>query len=180
MHAVVDKGENVFITGSAGTGKSFLVAHLLEMLVAKYGASAVAATAPTAVAARLLPGGMTLASFAGYGLLREENDVDLTRVVTNILACPPAQKRWESTKALVIDGISMVIDGEYGRVGARARGCVAGATQSAGLLAFLCVAARACVGVRAAGTVADAVLIFVACVDDLRCHCRVPGLDWFP
>ena len=36
MHAVVDKGENVFITGSAGTGKSFLVAHLLEMLVAKH------------------------------------------------------------------------------------------------------------------------------------------------
>ena len=75
---------------------------------------------------------MTLASFAGYGLLREENDVDLTSVVTKILACPPAQKRWESTKALVIDEILMVIDGEYGRVGARARGCVAGATLSAG------------------------------------------------
>lgn len=121
-----------------------------------------------------------MASFAGYGLLREENDVDLTSVVTKIMACPPAQKRWESTKALAIDEISMVIDGEYGRVGARARGCVAGATQSAGLRAFLCVAARACVGVGAAGTVADAVLIFVACVDDLRCHCCVPGLDWFP
>ena len=86
--------------GSAGAGKSFLVAQLLEMLVAKLGASAVAATAPTAVAARLLPGGMTLASFAGYGPPREESDVDLTRLVTKSWRAHPhrnvgsRRRRW--------------------------------------------------------------------------------------
>ena len=59
---VVVKRQSVFLTGNAGTGKSFLVSYLVD---ARDGADAVAATAPTAAAARLLPGGVTLASFGG-------------------------------------------------------------------------------------------------------------------
>ena len=61
---VVKKRRSVFLTG---TGKRFLVGHLVDALVAKHGPDAVFATAPTATAARTLPGGMPLASFRGYG-----------------------------------------------------------------------------------------------------------------
>ena len=107
--AVVVKRQSVFLTGSAGTGKSFLVSYLVDALVARDGADAVAATAPTAAAARLLPGGVTLASFGGYGMLRDDGTIeDLRTMMANILACKPARARWEATTVVVIDEISMV------------------------------------------------------------------------
>lgn len=103
---VVVKRQSVFLTGNAGTGKSFLVSYLVD---ARDGADAVAATAPTAAAARLLPGGVTLASFGGYGMLRDDGTIeDLRTMMANILACKKARARWEATTVVVIDEISMV------------------------------------------------------------------------
>ena len=108
VDAVVQKSRSVFLTGRAGTGKSFLVGHLVDALVAKHGPDAVFATAPTAAAARMLPGGMTLASFGGYGLLPCNGDADLQTMMGNILASAEVVARWKTTLALFIDEISMV------------------------------------------------------------------------
>jgi hypothetical protein len=45
--AVISGRKNVFITGSAGTGKSFLLKYVIQELRLKYGYAAVAVTAPT-------------------------------------------------------------------------------------------------------------------------------------
>ncbi len=58
---------NVFITGSAGTGKTFLLKYVIQELVARHGESGVAVTAPTGISA-LAVGGQTIHSFAGIGL----------------------------------------------------------------------------------------------------------------
>ena len=65
-------GQNLFITGSAGTGKSYLMKFIVQELKSKYGSrpeqqsSAVVVTAPTGVAA-INVGGQTIHSFAGIG-----------------------------------------------------------------------------------------------------------------
>ncbi len=61
------KGNNVFITGSAGTGKTFLMKYAIQELRKKHGDAAVAVTAPTGIAA-ITVGGQTIHSFAGIGL----------------------------------------------------------------------------------------------------------------
>lgn len=52
-------GKNVFITGSAGTGKTFLLKYIIQELIAQHGADFVAITAPTGIAAINL-GGQTI------------------------------------------------------------------------------------------------------------------------
>jgi len=60
-------GNNVFITGSAGTGKTHLLRYTIQELIREYGEEAVAVTAPTGIAAINI-GGQTIHSFAGIGL----------------------------------------------------------------------------------------------------------------
>jgi ATP-dependent DNA helicase PIF1 len=63
LDSVVD-GNNVFITGGAGVGKSFLVSHIVE------NTPFIAVTAMTGCAA-LLIGGTTLHSHLGIGLAKD-------------------------------------------------------------------------------------------------------------
>ena len=64
-------GMNLFITGSAGTGKSYLLKFIVQESKKKFkDPSSVVVTAPTGVAA-VNVGGMTLNAFAGYGLGRQ-------------------------------------------------------------------------------------------------------------
>ena len=62
-------GHNIFITGSAGTGKSFLLKYIVQEARKRYSdqPDSVVITAPTGVAA-INVGGATINSFAGYGL----------------------------------------------------------------------------------------------------------------
>ena len=105
---VVDKGQSVFFTGPAGTGKSVLMRAIIADLKKKHARDPerVAVTASTGLAACNI-GGMTLHSFSGIGLGKD----DVQTLVKKIRRNPKAKGRWSKTKTLVIDEISMV-DGE--------------------------------------------------------------------
>ncbi|RAL68475.1 hypothetical protein DID88_007203 [Monilinia fructigena] len=105
---VVDQGESVFFTGSAGTGKSVLMRSIIAALKKKYvrESDRVAVTASTGLAACNI-GGVTLHSFGGIGLGKE----DVGTLIKKIKKNNKAKLRWMRTKVLVIDEISMV-DGD--------------------------------------------------------------------
>lgn len=102
---VVEQGQSVFFTGPAGTGKSVLMRAIIQDLKKKYirDPERVAITASTGLAACNI-GGMTLHSFAGIGLGKE----DVNTLVKKIRRNPKAKNRWLKTKVLIIDEISMV------------------------------------------------------------------------
>lgn len=95
-------GKSVFFTGSAGTGKSFLLRRIISALPP----DGTVATASTGVAACLI-GGTTLHAFAGIG----GGDATMQRCLE--LASRPANAQtWRKCKRLIIDEISMV-DGQF-------------------------------------------------------------------
>lgn len=99
------EGQNTFITGSAGTGKSFLLRYLVQELREKHGPNAVAVTASTGIAAINL-GGQTVHSYAGIGL--STGSADNSKVINKVLKNMRAVKRWQDCKVLIIDEISMI------------------------------------------------------------------------
>lgn len=102
---VVNQGKSVFFTGPAGTGKSVLMRAIIEELKKKYAKDPerVAVTASTGLAACNI-GGITLHSFSGIGLGKEEQPVLVKKIRQN----SKAKNRWLKTKCLIIDEISMV------------------------------------------------------------------------
>lgn len=105
---VCDRDQSVFFTGPAGTGKSVLMRAIIQELKKKMkkDPDRLAVTASTGLAACNI-GGMTLHSFSGIGLGKE----DVTTLVKKIRRNPKAKNRWLKTKILIIDEISMV-DGD--------------------------------------------------------------------
>lgn len=105
---VVEDKKSVFFTGSAGTGKSVLLREIISALRQKFirEPDRVAVTASTGLAACNV-GGVTLHSFAGIGLGKEE----VPELVKKIRRNQKAKHRWMRTKVLIVDEISMV-DGE--------------------------------------------------------------------
>eukprot|EP00759_Apiculatamorpha_spiralis_P006015 PhF_6_TR13550/c0_g1_i1/m.21659/K15255/PIF1; ATP-dependent DNA helicase PIF1 len=99
MQAIAD-GKSVFITGCAGTGKTFLVRKIISALPPE----TTYVTASTGIAA-LEIGGQTLHSFAGTGA---DTGITVERAVQSINAHPGAAHAWRSCKVLVVDEISMV------------------------------------------------------------------------
>ncbi|KAH7288289.1 hypothetical protein KP509_31G020600 [Ceratopteris richardii] len=103
----IASGKSVFITGSAGTGKSFFLMYIIRILKKLYNGTGVHVTASTGLAACALKG-VTLHSFAGIGLGFGNPD-DL---VTKIFSSKEVTRRWREAIVLVIDEISM-IDGDF-------------------------------------------------------------------
>lgn len=108
LDLVVEQKKSVFFTGSAGTGKSVLMREIISGLRKRYQREPdrVAVTASTGLAACNV-GGVTLHSFAGIGLGKEE----VPELVRKIKRNQKAKHRWMRTKILVVDEVSMV-DGE--------------------------------------------------------------------
>ncbi|XP_047128474.1 uncharacterized protein LOC100206110 isoform X1 [Hydra vulgaris] len=107
---IVKSGRNVFITGSAGVGKSFLLNELIKSQTKK----GVYVTASTGVAACNI-NGTTLHSFAGIGLGNKPASI----LAFDILKKPykvEAKKRWLGCRILVIDEISMIDAGLFSTV----------------------------------------------------------------
>ncbi|KAF8817410.1 hypothetical protein BYT27DRAFT_6810479 [Phlegmacium glaucopus] len=97
---LVQDGNSVFYTGSAGTGKSVLLREIIKALKKKHDKAqdAVAITASTGIAACNI-GGVTIHSFAGIGLGIEPADDLAVKIKRN----KKASTRWARTKVLIID-----------------------------------------------------------------------------
>jgi len=99
----IQEGHNIFLTGPAGSGKSYLICEIVEW-AASIG-KPIALTAMTGCAALLLgSGAKTLHSWAGVGLARESAEV----LVANILKNPKRKQKWKRTDILIVDEISMM------------------------------------------------------------------------
>ena len=113
LDLVVNDQKSVFFTGSAGTGKSVLLREIISVLRKKYQREIdrIAITASTGLAACNI-GGVTLHSFAGIGLGKE----DVPELVKKIKRNQKAKHRWMRTKVLVIDEVSMVDGGLFDKL----------------------------------------------------------------
>jgi len=98
----VKSGKNVFFTGGAGTGKSFLIQKIIGVLPPEH----TFITASTGVAAFQI-GGTTLHSFAGIG----SGNAVISKCV-ELAKRSTVAKQWKKCKHLIIDEVSMV-DGNY-------------------------------------------------------------------
>lgn len=95
-------GRSVFFTGGAGTGKSYLLRHILSSLPPQDAF----ATATTGIAAAQI-GGTTLHSFAGVGTGTATVEAMMQRAMRQ-----PWVNQWRRCKVLVVDEVSM-LDGRF-------------------------------------------------------------------
>jgi ATP-dependent DNA helicase PIF1 len=101
---LVERGESVFFTGAAGTGKSYLIGCIIEELRSRcQDARSVAVTATTGAAAVNI-GGVTIHSMAGIGLGTESAGVLAARSLSSKKASAAIGK----CNTLIIDEISML------------------------------------------------------------------------
>lgn len=98
---ILKLGHNVFLTGAAGSGKTYVlnqfIAHLRKHKIG------VGVTASTGIAATHL-GGMTIHSWAGIGIKDSLNSDDLDKLLTK----SRLKTRFAKTKILIIDEVSML------------------------------------------------------------------------
>jgi ATP-dependent exoDNAse (exonuclease V) alpha subunit len=98
---ILQSGKNVFLTGSAGTGKTYVL-NLYTKSLKQRGVS-VAITASTGIAATHI-GGQTIHSWSGLGIKDTLTEADLEKIARK----KPVRQKIEATKVLVIDEISML------------------------------------------------------------------------
>lgn len=98
-----ERNENIFLTGPAGTGKSFLINQMVH--IARTKGKRIQITAMTGVAAILLGRrASTLHSFSGIKLAQDEPAITAQKVWNNI----KHKNIWKQTDILVIDEVSMM------------------------------------------------------------------------
>ena len=99
--AILKSGQNVFLTGSAGTGKTYVLNQYIKWL--KDHKVAVAVTASTGIAATHM-NGSTIHSWSGIGIKNSLSNSDLRNLKTKKYLT----KHVENTHVLIIDEISML------------------------------------------------------------------------
>lgn len=99
---IVNKKKSVFFTGSAGTGKSLLLKHVIRALPT----ASTAVTGTTGLSGSLL-GGSTINAFSGIG--RADGGIE---AMMRYAMRPDASFRWRNVQTLIIDEISMM-HGEF-------------------------------------------------------------------
>ena len=103
---VVDKckaGKNVFITGGAGVGKSFLIEYISKNKESLFPGKVVGITSTTGISA-LLINGTTIHSYLGLGLGNNTADSMYTFIVKR----KHLRERWRNLGVLICDEISML------------------------------------------------------------------------
>ena len=97
------KGNNIFITGPGGCGKSFLIGEIIN--IAEQMGRRIHVTALTGCAAVLLGhNAKTLNSWSGIGIANKDVDTIIQGVVTN----KRKRKKWLQCDVLIIDEVSML------------------------------------------------------------------------
>src|SRR5690606_33971295 len=99
--AIMKSGRNVFLTGSAGAGKTYVLNQYIQYL--KEHRIGVAVTASTGIAATHM-NGQTIHSWSGIGI----KDNISTRHLTSLKEKKYFTKKMDLVKVLVIDEISML------------------------------------------------------------------------
>jgi len=99
--ALLKSGRNIFLTGSAGTGKTYVLNKFIEHL--KDAKIEVAVTASTGIAATHLKGS-TIHSWSGIGVKQKL----LTKELENLKKKKYLKDQFFKTKVLIIDEISML------------------------------------------------------------------------
>jgi len=131
--------QNIFLTGAAGVGKSYLLRFIIDKLTQLYASPVsnhsnscihVAVTASTGIAA-LHISGQTIHSFAGIGLGigTREKLYDSLRA--------DARRRWQGCKCLIIDEISMISAELFDKLDYIARRCRKSAAPFGGIRLIL-------------------------------------------
>ena len=98
---IMQTGVNVYLSGSAGSGKTYLLNQYIKWL--REHNISVAVTASTGIAATHM-GGMTIHGFSGVGIRDSLSDYDLDGLTQK----PYLAKRFDETKVLIIDEVSML------------------------------------------------------------------------
>ena len=101
---IMRRGENLFLTGSGGVGKTRLIQHFISINKNKKNKFTSLGITSTTGTSAIIFGGSTLHSFLGIGL----GNGDIETLLRNILSKKYIHKRWINLKTLIIDEISML------------------------------------------------------------------------
>jgi ATP-dependent DNA helicase PIF1 len=112
-YTIMAKGENIFLTGAAGSGKTACI----KLFIKVYKSTKIMGITSTTGISALLFGGVTLHSFLGIGLGKESVDV----LTNKIQSRSYLKKRWVQLEVLIIDEISMLSPKLFDKLDALAR-----------------------------------------------------------
>ena len=98
---ILKLGRNVFLTGAAGSGKTYVLNQYVNYLKENHVETAI--TASTGIASTHI-NGMTIHAWSGLGIKDRLTDAD----IDGLMEKQYLYKRFERTKVLVIDEISML------------------------------------------------------------------------
>ena len=124
-------GKNIFLTGAAGTGKTYLLNQYTKYL--KSNQVSIAITASTGIAASHIQG-TTIHSWSGIGVKEGLSAQDLEKLLAN----KRIKRNYKKTKVLIIDEISMLHKHQLDMIDLIARKMLACDQAFGGIQVVLC------------------------------------------